>query len=679
MTDRALTFDRSRLRTAMVWIVVVKCAALVIVIDPNALSAFELPKSMVSRGLAYVLVALLFMSTVEYGRQIWSGGKFLIPTVAVAVLAVAATLLSPEPQLALYGDYERFEGLTFILDMTVLSTAVAVAFRGTRDWVRLAAGLALTSLVVLVYAVCQRFGLDPIVWRYGSIDRPFATIGHPDMLGQFLSVGFGVSLALGVFGPGRPTSAIRRSALVFAFAFAAVAGIVATRASLVGLTGALFVVLLLSFFRWRAGVFRILLALTVVVAAGGALVAASPLAERARATVVDRVQLDARASIYQGAIVAIERRPWLGFGPDTFSAVFPQVRDARSTLVLAGQPQSSAHSWLFQTLVTTGAIGLVALLAAVIFATWLLLARRMRDQPWFAGSLVVGLAAYWGTGLFGVQSVAVDWVPWLVFGAAAAVAQPQVELPRLRRPVSGRVAAAACGVLAFAGVFALAAGEEAWQARLLAPRLSPLAVDHASQAVSLDPGRAEYWNLLGDAYGALGDWRVAGDAYAEAAHRQTYNSAYWASLGRARGRQLLAGDTSSGGLAAAYFAFAQGTVADPYDPVPYAALAELATRFMDGDRALAPAVRAIELYPPDISYDGLVLAASRLVSDSRSAAALVDSALAAKESWRLRVAAGELAIRNGDLATARIHANRASQLAPFEPDVRTLLTKLPPA
>jgi O-antigen ligase/tetratricopeptide (TPR) repeat protein len=676
-TDRS--FQSSRSRKAIVWLVALKCAALLVVIDPASLSAFDLPKSTISRGLAYVLVALLLIATVRYGTRIWPTAGALVPVASFVGVAAAATISSPEPSLALFGDYERFEGLSFLLDMTTLSAAVAVGFRAATDWARLGAALAGASLLVLFYAVIQRFGLDPMRWTLQPMDRPFSTLGHPDMLGHFLAVGFGVSLGVALFPHPRVVGLLRRTGTAFVLAFAAVAGIVATRGSIVGFGAALAAVTItVAYRRPRASVRRVLAALLVLVVAAG-LLAASPLADRARATVEDRLDLATRVAVYQSALGAIEQRPWLGYGPDTFSAAYPRGRDPSSTVILQRQPLSSAHSWVLQTLVSFGVVGLTALLALLVLTSRILLTTGMTTNPWLSAPLLVGFAAYWGAGFFGVQSVGVDWFPWVAFGAAATMSPAPIELPEIRRFRGGILLILISLGAAASTLLALTAGEEAWQSRLLALRQSELAAEHALRAVALDPGRGEYWYWLGQSEEVASDWKSAGDAYAQAAARQTYNSVFWISLGRARARQALAGDASSGGQGSAITALRRAIEADPYDPDAHAALADVATQFGDGDTAVPAAVRAVELYPPDNAYDRLVLKAARAASDPRAGAAHVDRALLVKDSPPLRVAAGELALRLGDMPTARAHATRASQLAPNDGDVRALLAKLPKA
>jgi cytochrome c-type biogenesis protein CcmH/NrfG len=289
------------------------------------------------------------------------------------------------------------------------------------------------------------------------------------------------------------------------------------------------------------------------------------------------------------------------------------------------------------------------------------------------------MAAYWADGLVAVGTVGVDWFPWVAFGAAASISNVrEADTTAVRRiPLFVQAAVTIAAIVAaLSGLIALSANEEAWQARLLWLRRSTASIEHAARATALDPGRAELWDWLGRTHELAGDWRAASAAYEEATQRRPYSSTFWADLARARARQALERDPSSGGGQAAIAAAERGVRADPNDPDPNAVLADVASQFGQGDLALSAAVTAVRLYPIDAAYDVLVLRSARRASDLRSAAAILDQALVAKDSALIRVAAGEIALRLGDGATARIHATRASQLAPNDAEVRNLLRQV---
>jgi O-antigen ligase/cytochrome c-type biogenesis protein CcmH/NrfG len=677
------SFDRSWLRGALVWVVALKCAGMVLVFDPVSISAFDLPKAVFSRATEWLLAALILLILVRFGIGVVPRTRIHLTVGLLVLTSVAATIFAENRFVALYGEHERYLGLTSVLDMAVLYVAVALGFHRTRDWAVLLIVGAATALVVLGYAIAQLGGLDPIPWVDNPESRPFATLGNPDVLGRFASVVFGISLGVGAFAAGRSSRWIRPIAIAFVIGSAILAGIVATRSSLLGfgaagIAGA--VIYLLRAPTNRLGIRALLAAGTGAVVLGLLLI--SPLATRAQATLDADLGLEGRLAIYRTAVSAFGSRPILGYGPDGLGVAYPANRDERDAQILRRGPQSSAHSWVLQALATTGALGLTALVLAIGATGWTLWRTGLRRSPWVAGPLLLAFAAYWADALVGPGAVGVDWFPWLTFGAAAAVAGKRAEvLPELRRlpMIVSLLVIVAAIAMAFTGLFALAAGEEAGRARVIWLRKSSASVERAEAAVRLDPGRADYWNWLGLTLDLGGEWRRSGDAYAEAARRAPHDSTFWANLARSRARQAIAQDQSRGGVTAAIEAAQRGVQVDPNDPEANFVLGELASLFGRPDMAIGPAVKAVVLYPPDNRYDPIVLRAARGARDVRSAASELDRALKAKDSLLLRVAAAELALRLGDKATARAHAVQAARFAPTNADVVRLLrdTSLP--
>lgn len=670
-------FDRSWLRATLVWVVALKCAGMVLVFDPVSISAFDLPKALFSRATEWLLVVLIGLTLVRFGVGVLPRTRIHLAVGALLLATVAATIFAENRYVALYGEHERYLGLTFVIDMFVMYVAVSVAFRRPREWAILAMVGAATVLAVFVYAIAQYGGLDPLPWVDDPGSRPFSTLGNPDVLGRFATVVFGVSLGVAAFAAGPSSRWVRPMAILFVIGSAVLTGIVATRSSLLGFAAAGLTGVILYILRappnglWRRAA---LAAGTSAVVIGLLLI--SPLAARTQATFDANLGVEGRLAIYRTALSAFGSRPIFGYGPDGFAVAYPANRDERDAQIHARVPQSSAHSWIFQTLATTGAVGLAALLSAIAAGGWALWRRGLRRSPWVAGPLLLAFAAYWADALVGPHAIGVDWFPWLAFGGAAAIAGKRAdvvaEVRRLPGLASVVVVLAACA-MAFTGTFALAAGEEVGRARVIWLRKSSASVEPAEAAVRLDPGRADYWNWLGVTLDLSGEWRRSGDAYAEAARRAPHDSTFWANLARSRARQAIANDLSRGGAPAAIEAARRGVEVDPNDPEANFVLGELASLFGQPELGVRATVTAIVLYPPDGRYDPVVLRAARGVSDVRFAASEVDRALKVKDTALLRVAAGELALRLGDKATAQAHAARAAQLAPRNADVVKLV------
>ncbi|MEK7285038.1 MAG: O-antigen ligase family protein, partial [Chloroflexota bacterium] len=384
-----------------------------------------------------------------------------------------------------------------------------------------------------------------------------------------------------------------------------------------------------------------------------------------------------RVLIYESALRMFRDRPLLGFGPDSFGVAYLRYREPGSEAIFNFERHNSAHDWILQTAVTTGAVGLAALATLIaVFARslWALSARKAV----IGGALLAGLAAYWAQGLLTVGSISVDWSPWVAFGAAAAArgALPAIGY-RPRRAVGMHVAVAVAALIGAASVGgAFRASTDAKTAALQTQAgKGPAAVVAAASAVRLDPGRSEYWVQLGRARAAAGSEREAGDAYAEATTRDPWNPDYWQHLAASRARLAIAGDRSRGGAEAALAASARVVQADPNTSGSHFHLATVAYNLEDMRTALRSAVRAIELYQGNAEYDRVAALAATKLGDAE-ARALLESALARKESAALRLALAEVALRLNDRSAARANAVRALELDPQSEDAAKLIRSI---
>lgn len=670
-------FDSSLLRGSLVALVTAKVIGLVVIFDPTGFDAFPLPKSVFSRAVAWLLAGLIALALIRYGRAIVPPSR-LHPFVAAFVAAnVLSAAFAENTYVALFGEREKYLGLSFVADMFVLYSAVAISFRRAADWALLAGGIAVAGLASVGYAAMQSLGVDPVRWDVGG-ERPFGTFGNADMLGHFLSLAFGASIGVALFARDLRSALPRVAAAGYAWIALVVATAIATRGSLLGFAAALaaapFVYLRLRGWDRRA-VERALVGSVTAVTLLSSVLALSPLAERVRHT-VQGVQVRDRLLLYEVAIRALADRPLFGYGPDTFAVAHPRYRQPASTVVLGIGPANSAHSWPLQSAATLGLAGLLALLALLGVFAWSLWARVLPRAPNVGIPLLLASAAYWGHGLVAVDAVSVDWFPWLAFGSVAALERGDVVPAMARRgphPLAAALLLGAAASAALAGVVALQSNRHALVARLSwEAGDADTAVAAALSSVSDDPGRADRWNWLGLALELRGAWEAAGGAYAEAARRAPHEAAYWSNVARARARQALA-DQDSDARARALEAARMAVAVDPNAPEPNAVLAEIGNLFGEYELALAAAARAIRLYAKEPNYDDVAAFAALGVADASSARSTLEDLLGVRDSATLRIALAEVSLRLNDHRAARLHAQRALELDPTSGEARAIL------
>lgn len=677
-------FEASPLRRAVVVTVALKIAAIVLVLDRAGLDVFDLPKSLVSRAFAWVLAGLIVAAVVRHGPAIVPRTRLHLFVIAFTLANALSAVFAESTYVGIFGERDRYQGLTFIADMIVLYLAVAIAFRTSVDWATLVVFAGSAGALSLAYAVVQYLKLDPVKWALETYGRPFSTFGHPDMYGHFLSISFAVALAIAVFA-GRGSRSARIVAATAALAALLGVGIVATRGSALGVAAALAAIPLVAMRLGRIPRERLVRTAALGAAAfavAAVLVLLSPLGSRLRATAFEGYAVEDRIVIYENGIGAFRDRPLLGWGPDGFATAYPHYRQARETeLHGIDRFHTSAHAWPLQAAATTGVVGLgalVALIAASAIALWRAGLERLGTV---CAVLLVGGAAYWAHGLVSPGSIGVDWYSWILFGAAGAISGtrvgeegPLVQLGGAATPAIVAVAAAA-GLVIVAPPFA--ANEQAQAAQLRLSAGDPAgAVQPAEAAVASDPGRARYWSILGAVRQQRGAWRAAAEAHGESVRRQPYVAANWVNLASARAGQAVTGDDRPNARAAAFEAARRATEIDPNEPVPHETLARVAAEFGEQDLAYAEVTRAVALFTREPRFDTVAAQMAARGADARAALAFLEGVLRYKESAALRLAAAQTALRAGEREVARDNARRAVQLDPGNADAQALLRSL---
>jgi len=669
--NAADAFDASPLRQALVSLVAIKIAGIALVVDVAGLQAFDLPKSLFSRALEWLLAGLIVASLARYGPQIIPRSVMHLAIGAVVVASGISAAFAQDRYRALFGDWDRFLGLTFVIDMAVLYLAIACAFRHSSDWAILGLALAFAATVVLGYGTIQYLGLDPITWT-DPTRRPFSTFGNPDHLGHFLSIGFGVSAGITALGPFRP--ALRAASALLAVAIAVAAAVVATRGTFLAMTavGLAIPALLL----WTGGVTR-----RALIQAGSALIFAcvllsaivllSPLGERVR---VSGMADPARVVLFDGAFRTFLARPITGYGLDGLGVAFPQHRPPGTSDVLSGEAPNAAHDWILQTAATSGLVGLVALLSALAFYVLSsLVALRDTRRGSIVGVALLASLGYWTHALVAVGSISVDWAGWTCFGVLAATRGGRVAFRSGRCPM--RLAALGAVTIAFVGATtgaaAFLANRDAWLAE--SHVATPDGIAYALSATRRDPGRAEYWRWLGAAYASAARWPEAVAADKEAIARAAHDWTLWAQLAGAHLGEARAGD--SGAPSAAIAAARQAVSADPELAVTHGFLAMTARVVGDYDLALLAVANAARRTGLP-TYDDLAAESAAQATTVAEARAPLEAALQRRDGASLRVALARVTLKLGDYDAAVRHARRALELDPGDADARELLRLL---
>jgi O-antigen ligase len=512
----------------MLW-VTIALAGSTLLFMPGLLEQFETPKIELVRacGLGALAWGLVLGPAGRPAR--WS----LLDRAVVAWLAVEilATLFSVSPRLSLVGETRQREGLLTSAALAGLYFAARDAFTGPRR-VRIALDLILgLAALAGLHAIAQVTGHDPLQWQRqaeyaGGYVRPFATLGHPNLLGVIAAAAaaIGLALALGGSGAGRAARGGAAALLVVATLMTL------SRAAWLGLGLGLPVAGLLALrergTRLSPRALGIGALAVVAIGAVGLMTGGGGLIGRRLGEMFSGGGSGgSRIEIWRSAVAAWRDRPVLGQGPDLFEMVFTRFQTpAYWRLEWSGLP-FHAHSIYLHTLATRGALGLLAAgaWAAALAASGGAAGRRGSAAPGAFPAAAGALAAIAVAGAFGALGITGALIVIVLSAivasaaetapAAAEPADARRERPRRakdRAPARGRAARPRIGPrawIAAVAAAAVAAGTAVWgftelrasragaAAREFMVRDPARAVRASAVAVALAPHDDRLWRM----------------------------------------------------------------------------------------------------------------------------------------------------------------------------------------
>ncbi len=427
---------------------------------PMGFDVLVLPKLALLRFLIVVLAGLRVASWATFRRRALREGTALdLPLVAVVASAALSTLLAVNPNLAFFGAYGRYEGMTTIASYALLFWLATGVL--DRDEARnLLSALLLGGYIVGLIAIFQSLIAGTLVASsagetartLGGAFRAGSTLGNAGELGNFEAM----LLPLAVDRLLHSQSFIDRLIILNLTVVLGLALVLTySRSAWVGaLLGTLVIVARPASRWWRRRPLLVSLGAAVGVGLGILALASNVLppwmeAAITRAgSILDPIHGSGvtRLHIWQDTLSVIAARPWAGWGPDCFGLAYTRFQTGDWA---PGFTIDKAPSDLLQVTSTQGLLGLGGHL-------WLLVAIA---TAWWHGRAQVGALPLLAAVLAYQVPLQVNfsWLPsaspyWLLLAAAVTVWGS--ALPRAVQGAGSRIRCESAGrpvVRTFAG------------------------------------------------------------------------------------------------------------------------------------------------------------------------------------------------------------------------------------
>lgn len=385
MKDR-LTFICTK---TIEWSLIFIVAAVPLIINPFAFDLWYRPKiSSVQTLLIIAGIACGVEALINKRKNLWHWNTLNITLLCYAAAAILSTIFSIHTALSFYGDPLRMEGLCTVATYV----ALVFLFQHTVQTKRLAARLfyllIMSSTLISIYALFQYFCFNPTehyIYKYFPKGNGIgSTIGNPNFLGKYLVLILPIALAFYLCASHRFLTAGLFCCVTICFA-ALIATF--TRASWLGVLIGIGILWAIAFknmlLRDKIKRFGLIIFVFIAIvtlfniypAPHNKRRAGSPASGAAYGEVVRKAvnSLDinrgrgvaTRLYVWEKAVLMIEKKPWFGYGLETFMLVMQKFNKEYMEMFHDRVIIDRAHNNYLDTAFSMGITGLAAYLAVL--------------------------------------------------------------------------------------------------------------------------------------------------------------------------------------------------------------------------------------------------------------------------------------------------------------------------
>ncbi len=152
---------------------------------------FSLSKATWIRALTLIMLGFAFTKIFTSKGNKFFRSPLDVPVLTYLLVVAASTLVSINVWVSFIGSYGRYEGFITILNYVVLFFLTTNFIDSIEKKRRVMVVSLISSVVMGVYGIIQRLGIDPFEW--GGVvtnERVIATIGQPNFLAAYLAMAF---------------------------------------------------------------------------------------------------------------------------------------------------------------------------------------------------------------------------------------------------------------------------------------------------------------------------------------------------------------------------------------------------------------------------------------------------------------------------------------------------------
>lgn len=166
---------------------------------------FEPDKISLVRSIALVMIVAWLVKRIDAGvpagsladaaRATMQGNPLILPTLAIVIAYIIATIFSVAPNVSFWGSYQRLQGTYSTFSYIVIFLLAAGNLRARVQFDRAVDVIIATSFPIALYGILQHFKLDPLPWGGDTTERVASNMGNSIFVAAYLIMTIPLTLA----------------------------------------------------------------------------------------------------------------------------------------------------------------------------------------------------------------------------------------------------------------------------------------------------------------------------------------------------------------------------------------------------------------------------------------------------------------------------------------------------
>lgn len=374
---------------------------------------------------------------IQSGKIIFRRTMLDVPILVFLGSQLASTILSIDPTTSWLGYYSRFNGGMVSLICYSLLYWAFVSNIEKKNIHKILHTALLSAILVSVYGVLERLGIDKHIWQQDVQSRVFSSLGQPNWLAAWLVALIPVTWAMGLSQNFKQKKYLNITPYFLSTLFFTVLLFTKSRSGLLGFCIAEIVFWGLIVFKSKFTYFKKFLIFNILILIIAAvfgtqytpsvskIIPNGQSSYKAQEEITPGTVLEnggtesgtIRKIVWQGAIEIWKRYPIFGTGVETFAYSYYMTRPMEHNLTSEWDfIYNKAHNEYLNFMANSGTVGILAYLTMVGFAIYLLLKNSIEnnknDDVNYSGlvsaALTAGYFSILTTNFFGFSVVPVQ-------------------------------------------------------------------------------------------------------------------------------------------------------------------------------------------------------------------------------------------------------------------------------